>query len=152
LHIWPQPHAQNPSAGSSTSTSAFDTKSCSVRYWARPKTYKHARYAFHIDPLLSAPPREIKFLFRMSHPEYLRLVLRFGQGVVFQARSKRQPADPKYQLALFIYRLAHGISVSARGSKRRHTHDVCFSIISGALGSIINDPLPLTIAGTLFPI
>ncbi len=82
LHIWPQPHAQNPSAGSSTSTSAFDAKSCSVGTGrsasqdlqacslrvssvlgaARPKTYKHARYACHIDPLLSAalphvPPR-----------------------------------------------------------------------------------------------
>jgi hypothetical protein len=96
------------------------------RYWARPKTYKHARYACHIDAVLSAPPREFKFLFRMSHPEYLRLVLRFGQDVVFHACCKRQPADPKYQLALFIYRLAHGTSVSTRGSRRRHTHDVCF--------------------------
>ena len=87
-----------------------------------------------------------------THAEYLRLVLRFGQDVVFQARSKRQPADPKYQLALFIYGFAHGISVSARGSRRRHTHDVGFSVISGALGSIINDPLPLTIAGTLLPV
>jgi len=81
-------------------------------YWARAKTYKHARYAFHVDTLLSAPPRESRFLFRMSHPECLRIVLRFGQDVVFQACSKRQPADPKYQLALFIYRLAHGTSIS----------------------------------------
>ncbi len=65
------------------------------RYWARPKTYKHARYACHIDPLLSAPPREFRFLFRMSRPEYLRLALRFGQDVVFQTCSKRQPAEQK---------------------------------------------------------
>jgi len=39
------------------------------RYWKRPKTYKLARYTSHIETLLSAPPDEFRFLFRMTHPE-----------------------------------------------------------------------------------
>jgi len=41
-------------------------------------------------------------------------------------------------------------SVSARGSRRRHTHNACFSIISGALGSVTNDPLRLRLPLALY--
>jgi len=134
LHIWPQPHAQNPSAGSSTSTSAFDAKSCSVGTGrsasqdlqacslrvssvlgaARPKTYKHARYACHIDPLLSAPPREFIFLFRMSHPEYLRLALwtRCRPSSLFQATTSRSKV-PASSIHLQIRPWARGKRDSA---------------------------------------
>ncbi len=71
----------------------------------RPKTYRKARYASSIDCLLSSSTHEFKLLFRMSQHEFLRLVQRFGHDIIFQAPSKREQAIPKYQLALFIYRL-----------------------------------------------
>lgn len=83
------------------------------RYWTRPTTYQPPRYIRTIDSLLETRPAEHRFLFRMTSSEFKRLVERFEGDIVFQQHGKRPPAPPKYQLALFIHRLAHGYEVQA---------------------------------------
>jgi hypothetical protein len=78
------------------------------RYWTRPTSYERVHYHSIINRMLSSRPQTFRYLFRMTNTEFARLVEKYMDDEVFEAKGNRPPADPKYQLAVFIYRLAHG--------------------------------------------
>jgi len=83
------------------------------RYWAQRVPRPTSMLATRVT-LIPCSPHPLASSYSSSAcPTPNTCDLHFGQDVVLQACSKRQPADPKYQLALFIYRSAHGHEVSA---------------------------------------
>jgi hypothetical protein len=98
------------------------------RYWSRPRSYKPVHYVSVIDDLLGISSDEFQFFWRMSVTEFGRLVDLYKDNDVFQPKGSRPPAEAKYQLAVFLYRLAHGHELKA--IKR------LFGISSGLLGGL----------------
>ena len=110
------------------------------RYWERPRSYQPAQYQSKIDLLLTATPHEFRFLFRMTSMEFARLVERFGGDEVFISTGRRPQAAPKYQIALFVHRLAHGHEVKTEARLFGISSEISFlrpiSNLIAAAGSV----------------
>jgi hypothetical protein len=66
------------------------------------------QYHSVIDEMLSSRPKEFKYLFRMTSSEFTHMVINYKDDAAFEVKGKSTPAEAKYQLSVFIYRLAHG--------------------------------------------
>ena len=73
-----------------------------------------------------------------STTEFNRLVDRFGGDPVFKSAGRRPQAPPKYQLALFIHRLAHGYEVKAEARLFGVSGELCqtSAVLTHAAGTV----------------
>ncbi len=113
LHIWPQPDAQNPSAGSSTSTSAFDAKSCSVGIGRVPRPTSMLATRVTLIPCSPHPLANSDSSSACLAPNTCDLHFALDKTSSFKLVPSDNQPNKKYQLALFIYRIARGHEVCA---------------------------------------
>lgn len=86
------------------------------RYISRPNEYQSN--PLDLVQVRRTPahfPNE-KFGYRLSQAEFNRLVELVGKDAVFNAENLgpgRRQAPPEFQIAVFLHRLAHGLSLEA---------------------------------------
>ena len=87
----------------------------SARYWDRfPVVDANLRHpSFYHHPIAITLERGTRHYhaFRMDHAHLLDITRLFELDPIFQSKGRKPQAPPLYQIALFVFRMAHGHSM-----------------------------------------
>lgn len=80
---------------------------------------RYQNHNLHSDNGYRFPQSEISFraTLRLSHTEFRELLRLFGGDDVFQSHGRRKQAPVELQMAVGLYRLAHGCSMEILGDR-----------------------------------